>query len=105
MITVKDAIERIQKKHPEQRILSGLDMGTFYAFWTLGRSVNPTSVPEIPVGSTMQAIRKNNGEEFPYSPFHSEEGTPKGGIDITPYLSSDDAAFAKKIRKMIENGV
>ena len=104
MITVADAIKRIQKKHPNERIVSGLDMGTFYAFSMISRSVNPTSVFDIPVQPAMNAIRKNGGEEFLFHMFHSTEGELKGDIDVAQYLDAADAAFARKMKMLVEEG-
>ena len=102
MVTVEEAIRYLEKKYANQRIVSGLDMGGFYAFSMMSRSANPTSVASIPVNPTMKAIRKNGGKEFPFHIFHSSEGDLKGEIDVTQYLSATDAAFARKIQAMLE---
>ena len=102
MITVEEAIRRLEKKYPNQRIMSGLDMGDFYAFSMMERSVNPTSIVDIPVNPVMKAIRKNSGDEFSFHIFHSSEGNLKGEIDVTKYLSADDAVFTRKIQAKLE---
>ena len=102
MVTVKEAIRRLEKKYPNQRIVSGLDMGDFYAFSMMSRTANPTSMVSVPVNPVMKAIRKNSGEEFPFHIFHSSEGELKGEIEVTKYLSADDAAFSRKIKAILE---
>ena len=102
MLTVEEAIRYLEKKYTNQRVVSGLDMGDFYAFSMMSRSANPTSVASIPVNPTMKAIRKNSGKEFPFHIFHSSEGDLKGEIDVANYLSASDAAFARKIQAMLE---
>ena len=102
MVTVEEAIRRLEKKYPNQHIVSGLDMGDFYAFSMMSRTANPTSIASIPVNPVMKAIRKISGEEFPFHIFHSSEGEPQGEIDVTKYLSTTDAAFARKIQAMLE---
>lgn len=104
MVTIVEAIKCLEKKHPDERIVSGLDMGTFYAFSMLSRSVNPTSVFDIPVQPAMNAIRKNSGEEFLFHTFHSTEGELKGDIDVAQYLDAADAAFARKMKMLVEKG-
>lgn len=101
MVKISEAIERLKTKYPNQRIVSGLDMDDFYAFSMMSRSVNPKSALDMPVQPTMKGIRKNNGEEFDYHIFLSHEGTLKGDIDVTPYLSSEDAAFARRMKTLM----
>lgn len=102
MITVEDAIRRLEKKYPNQRIVSGLDMGDFYAFSMMKRAAHPTNMVNIPINPVMKGIRKNSGEEFLFLIFHSSQGDLKGEIEVTKYLSADDAAFSRKIKAILE---
>ena len=102
MVTVEEAIKHLQRKYPNQRIVSGLDMSDFYAFSMMSRSANPTSIAGIPVNPVMRAIRKNGGNEFPFHIFHSGEGELKAEIDVTQYISRDDATFARRMKALME---
>ena len=103
MVTVAEAIKRLEKKYPERRILSGMDMGDFYAFKMMPRSVNPRNVFEIPIEPTMNAIRKKSGEEFLFHAYASDEGSFRGEVDVPAHISDEDAEFARRFKAMLED--
>ena len=102
MVLTGEAIKMLQKKYPRKRIISGIDMTDFYAFQMWDRSVNPKSVLNFPTSPTMYAIRKHGGAEFFFHAYASNEGTFAGEIDVMPYLSREDASFAKNVKSMLE---
>ena len=102
-VSVEEAIHSLMKKYPGQRIISGMDMGAFYAFQMWGRSVNPQSILHMPATSALHAVRKTTGEHFLYHAFLSKGGEYKGPIDVAKFLDREDAAFVKKIRAMLED--
>ena len=101
MVLTGEAVKMLQEKYPEKRVISGMDMTTFYAFQLWDRSVHPKSVLEFPVTPALYAVNKKDGAEFHFHAYLSDKGTFAGEIDVTPYLTVEDARFAKGVRRMI----
>lgn len=104
MITEAEAVRRVGKAFPKMRIVSGMDMGSFFAFQMMGRDVQVKSLLDIPIQPALQAIRKGSGAMFLFSAFQSDEGEFKGYVDVTSYLSAEDAEFARNYKTIMENG-
>ena len=101
-ISEAEAVRRVSHAFPDCRIVSGVDMGDFFAFQMLNRSIKPKSVLDIPFQPALNAIQKDSGKMFLCHAFLTEDVDFRGYIDVSKYLDNDDAVFVKEYEKMME---
>lgn len=105
MVYLKTACHVVETNHPNRCIVSCFDYDSFYGFMTVPRNWNEKSMelPSVPANNSMSYIRKEDGTEFFLSFYDClnllTDGTE---VDIKGYLSSEDAAFAMKVKESME---
>lgn len=104
MVSLKTACHIVETNHPSRRIVRCFDYDSFYGFMTVPRTWSEKSMelPSAPANNSMNYIRKEDGTEF-FLSFHDclnllADGTE---VDVEDYLSSEDAAFAMKVKELI----
>lgn len=105
MVSLKIACHTVQANHPNRRIVRCFDYDSFYGFMTIPHNWNEESMelPSTTANNSMNYIRKDDGKEF-FLSFRDCLNLMTDGeeVDIKDYLSSEDAALAMKVQKLIE---
>lgn len=86
-VSLKTACHVVETNHPNRCIVRCFDYDSFYGFMTVLRNWSEKSMelPSVPANNSMNYIRKEDGTE----------------VDIKDYLSSEDVAFATKVKESI----
>ena len=98
MLTVSEAIKRLEIECPDLRIVSGFETKNLYGFQMWGRDINPSSILEFPVGGAITCISKKDGTISHKRLLDIQDGVSH--IDVGKYLNSEDRAFVTKLQRI-----